>query len=532
MNSHGAAIPIAADSHAPSSAGAAPRVARVFEYGSLPYGEALSLQRQLALERIEGRARDDAIVLLEHPPTYTLGRSAKRENILLSAERLAADGIEVVETDRGGDVTCHAPGQLVLYPIVDLHFWRRDIAAYVRALEEIAIRVLRDFGIQAWRGESARGVWTERGKIAALGVRVRRWVTSHGLSLNVNPRLELFRGINPCGAPGAAVTSMAEEGFDPARAPEVREAILEHFAKLFDRSLIRAEDEPGRRPRWLKAAIPSAPRALDVRRLVREKRLHTVCSSAHCPNAGECWGQGTATFLINGDICTRSCRFCAVLTGRPRPLDPGEPRRVAEAAETLGLRHVVVTSVDRDDLPDGGAGAFAETIAELRRLLPGASVEVLIPDFGGNLSALRTVFEARPDVLNHNIETVERLYRTVRPQARYERSLGVLRQAAEAGLAAKSGLMLGLGERRAEVEEALRDLLRAGCSMVTIGQYLRPSARHHPVVRFAPPEEFDHWREFGLGLGFARVESAPLVRSSFHAALTYQASLSKKDGGR
>ncbi|OPZ11599.1 MAG: Lipoyl synthase [candidate division BRC1 bacterium ADurb.BinA364] len=205
---------------------------------------------------------------------------------------------------------------------------------------------------------------------------------------------------------------------------------------------------------------------------------------------------------------------------------------MAEAAETLGLRHVVVTSVDRDDLPDGGAGAFAETIAELRRLLPGASVEVLIPDFGGNLSALRTVFEARPDVLNHNIETVERLYRTVRPQARYERSLGVLRQAAEAGLAAKSGLMLGLGERRAEVEEALRDLLRAGCSMVTIGQYLRPSARHHPVVRFAPPEEFDHWREFGLGLGFARVESAPLVRSSFHAALTYQASLSKKDGGR
>lgn len=314
---------------------------------------------------------------------------------------------------------------------------------------------------------------------------------------------------------------MVEEGFDVERQDEVREALLSHFASLFGRTLARVEDsDAGRPPRWLKARVISGERAMGVRNLIRNNNLHTVCSSARCPNMGECWGQGTATFMINGNVCTRSCRFCAVLTGRPMPLDPDEPRRVADAAKTMGLRHVVITSVNRDELPNGGAQAFVRTIEELRKALPDATVEVLIPDFRGVESALKAVFEARPDVLNHNIETVPRLYKSVRPRARYRRSLDVIRAASEHGLLAKSGMMVGLGERRNEVEQVLRDLRDHDCEIVTIGQYLRPSIKHHPVVRYVPPEEFVHYRQFGRDLGFRQIESAPLVRSSYHASET------------
>ncbi|MCL5271365.1 MAG: lipoyl synthase [bacterium] len=277
-----------------------------------------------------------------------------------------------------------------------------------------------------------------------------------------------------------------------------------------------------RKPPWLKARLSCGAGTRAVREIVAGRNLHTVCESAHCPNQGECWGHGTATFLINGNVCTRRCTFCAIGAGRPGPLDAEEPRRVAQAAAAMGLAFVVVTSVTRDDLPEGGAAAFAETIGELRDRIPGVRVEVLIPDFQGRAEALDTVFAARPDVLNHNIETVPRLYRAIRPQANYERSLDVLRRAAAAGLVAKSGLMLGLGEAEGEVEQALRDLRASGCEAVTIGQYLRPSKEHHPVVRYVTPAEFDRWGEAARAMGFRAAQSAPLVRSSYHAHLSYQ----------
>ncbi len=497
-------------------------LARLHEFTQLSYGEALALQEQLFQSlTTESAPAEDALILLEHPHTITLGRSANPANILLSAEECARRGIEIVQSDRGGDVTYHGPGQLVIYPIVDLKRHNLSVASYVRQLEELIIQTLAEFGISARHGENARGVWVGARKIASVGVRVRRWVTMHGIALNVNTDLDYFRLINPCGVPGGPVTSMVAEGFAAQRQDEVRQAIVSQFARLFHCTIARVDDSPaGRPPRWIKARLISGGQAMDVRKLIEKQRLHTVCSSAQCPNMGECWGQGTATFMINGDICTRSCRFCAVLTGRPLPLDADEPRRVGEAAAMLKLRHVVVTSVNRDELPDGGAGQFVRTIEEIRRQLPESTIEVLIPDFRGNAKSLLAVFNARPDVLNHNVETVPRLYRSVRPQAEYAQSLQVIRAAADAGLTAKSGIMVGLGERTVEVEQVLQDLKHNGCQLITIGQYLRPSPKHHPVLRYVTPEEFEHYKQFGEAIGLSRVESAPLVRSSYHARET------------
>jgi lipoic acid synthetase len=257
--------------------------------------------------------------------------------------------------------------------------------------------------------------------------------------------------------------------------------------------------------------------------LLGEGGLHTVCQEARCPNSGECFSRGTAAFLILGDVCTRRCRFCAVSQGTPEPPDPDESRRLAEAAARLGLDYVVVTSVTRDDLPDGGAGAFAAAIVALRGRLPAARIEVLIPDFLGDEAALGKVIAARPDVINHNLETVSRLYGTVRPQADYRRSLellGRIRLAAP-GIAVKSGLMLGLGEEAAEVDEALGDLFAAGCRIVTLGQYIQPRKEALPVVRYLPPGEFDVWRAKALAMGFAGVASGPFVRSSYHAEASF-----------
>jgi lipoic acid synthetase len=251
---------------------------------------------------------------------------------------------------------------------------------------------------------------------------------------------------------------------------------------------------------------------------VRGLALHTVCEEAHCPNLGECWSRGTATFMILGEVCTRACGFCAVKTGLPeKPPDPDEPRRVADAVGRMGLRHAVVTSVNRDDQPDGGAGIFAATIREIRARVPGCAVEVLVPDFKGRWEALEVVLEARPDVLNHNVETVPRLYREARAGASFPRSLELLKRSKEAGLLTKSGVMVGLGEERAEVEETLRAIRTSGTDVLTVGQYLRPSPQHLPVRRYWSPEEFQSLRAFALDLGFAHVESGPLVRSSYHA---------------
>ena len=273
------------------------------------------------------------------------------------------------------------------------------------------------------------------------------------------------------------------------------------------------------RPDWLKVRLPMGPQVEELRRLMRSKSLHTVCEEAHCPNMAECWGAGTATFMILGDTCTRSCGFCAVKTGKPTELDLLEPTHVGEAVARMGVKHAVVTSVNRDELDDGGAGMFAETIGEIRRQSPGTSVEVLIPDFRGVLEALDIVLAAKPEILNHNVETVPRLYPRVRPQARFERSLEVLRRTKERAptLVCKTGIMVGLGESRDEVLSTMRAIAAQGTDVLTIGQYLRPSPEHLPIERYWTPAEFAEFRELGMTMGFDHVESGPLVRSSYHA---------------
>lgn len=275
-----------------------------------------------------------------------------------------------------------------------------------------------------------------------------------------------------------------------------------------------------RLPEWFRVPAPGSAGYRALKDLMRGLNLHTVCESARCPNIGECWNSGTATFMILGDVCTRSCGFCAVKTGRPEGLDTEEPQRVAEAVQTMGLRHAVVTSVNRDELPDGGACIFAETICAIRRLCQNTKVEVLIPDFQGNWRALRVVIDAAPDILNHNVETVPRLYKTMRPQAKYDRSLALLKRAKamEGDMPTKSGIMVGAGETLAEVRQTIRDIADCKTDILTIGQYLQPSAQHVPVARFYHPDEFLDLKQFALTLGFRHVESGPLVRSSYHAA--------------
>jgi lipoic acid synthetase len=280
-----------------------------------------------------------------------------------------------------------------------------------------------------------------------------------------------------------------------------------------------AASRPPRRPEWIRVRAPAGETYEWLRGMMRSKSLHTVCEEAMCPNLGECWGSGTATFLMMGDTCTRSCGFCDIKTGRPAPLDWLEPERVARAVQAMNLRHAVITSVNRDERPDGGAPIFAMVIRRIRQLQPGCSVEVLIPDFKGSREALEIVVQARPEILNHNVETVPRLFRAVQPQDRYEWALTTLRTAKQidSEVLTKSGIMLGLGESAEEVEAVLTDLRDCGVDIVTIGQYLQPSRQHLPIARYYTPEEFDDLKRFGLGIGFRWVESGPLVRSSYHA---------------
>jgi lipoic acid synthetase len=276
-------------------------------------------------------------------------------------------------------------------------------------------------------------------------------------------------------------------------------------------------DQTQRKPDWLRVKLPVGKEYRHVRGLVDEHKLHTICESGNCPNMGECWGAGTATFMILGNICTRSCSFCAVATGRPLPVDLDEPNRVANSVKLMGVKHCVITSVDRDDQKDGGSQIWAETILAIRRESPETTLETLIPDFKGQWENLDRVLAVRPEVVSHNIETVRRLTREVRIQAKYDRSLECLRRISEAGLRTKSGIMLGLGETEEDVIETMQDLYNVGVDILTIGQYLQPTKAHHPVIDWVTPQQFEKYKEIGLKMGFKYVESGPLVRSSYHA---------------
>jgi lipoic acid synthetase len=526
--------------------------------GNLPYSEALILQKGLK-ESVAGEHNPyDYLLLLEHNNVITIGRTGDTNNLLLDSEELEKKGIEFFETDRGGDVTFHGKGQLIGYPIMRLQDPKKVIP-FVRSLEQTIIKTLGSFDIEAFSKEDDTGVWTSEGKIASIGVKVSKWTTYHGFALNIFDKLEGFDFINPCGNQEEKIASVhtfnseisfddivnkitetftAEFGYEDVgiqksqfTPTQLKKQKKHEIDEMLDKGVFQKNNnlvpitikgllpnEP-ERPEWMKVKANLGKDYRDLKNLISEKKLNTVCEEASCPNIYECWSMGTATFMIMGDTCTRACGFCDVNTGKPNDLDELEPLRVAESVLTMGLTHAVITSVNRDDLLDGGSQFFAQTINEVKRLNPSTSVEVLIPDFKGDKGAIDNIIEASPEVLNHNLETVPRLQREIRTAASYGRSLSLLQYAKESAFLGKTktGLIVGMGEEFEEVIAVLEDLSQINVDIVTIGQYLRPTAKHRPIHRYVDKEEFIKYKSIGESFGIPHIESGPLVRSSYHA---------------
>ena len=538
--------------------------------GRVAYPEAWDLQKAIWGGSTSGRTEDDYLLLLEHPHTYTVGRNGDGSNLKVSRSRLDEMGATLLDVDRGGDITYHGPGQLVGYPIVSVPPYGDgfDVVGHVRRIEQVLIATLDDLGVEAWAEDGFTGVWTASGKIAAIGVRVSRGVATHGFAINVDPQMEYFDTIVPCGITDRPVTSISEILGRKASIEEVVERLLSHVGELsilggneiqlgaFTRGTGRGAYEVDRmveagvfspksegeipltirgllagepaKPSWMKVRIDMRdPKFKELKKLNKDLGLNTVCEEAGCPNIYECWSSGTSTLMLLGDTCTRACSFCDVNTGKPGEVDEDEPVRAAEAIAAMELNHAVLTSVNRDDLDDGGAAIFARTIHEIRERLPECNVEVLIPDFKGEIEPLDIVLGAKPTVLNHNTETVLRLQREIRTAANYARSLTLLARAkwANPSGTVKSGLIVGMGETDAEIVGALADLNAVGVDVVTIGQYLRPTAHHRRIDRYVAPSVFDEYKAVGEAFGIAHVESGPLVRSSYHARQALEATV-------
>jgi lipoyl synthase len=524
---------------------------RVRWLGRVPYREALAVQQALFSNGVE-----DHLLLLEHPHVFTYGpRADLAVNVLVDP---ASVGAELVSVKRGGDVTYHGPGQLVGYPIVNVSN-SIGAAGHVSAIQRVIVASLTELGVaDVGCLDAYPGVWVGASglnprKICAIGVRLSNGRTMHGFALNVVPDMRYMRQyIVPCGIPDKPVTSLVEEGID-ASLEDVADVVARHAAAVWGDGSIERQDVawkhlpddlsafsrgegPGavvrrlaqvgvadglaissRKPDWLRPKVVHGPEVISLKKTVRELGLVTVCEEAGCPNLSDCWADGTATFMVLGERCTRACGFCMVDTRKPLAPSDDEPGRVAEAIARMGLEHAVLTMVARDDLADGGMAHVARCVEAIRERCPGTRIETLISDAKGDADSLGLLFDARPDVLNHNIETVARLQRAVRPSAGYARSLSVLARSKAAGLTTKSGLIVGMGETTDEIAGCLADLAGVGVDIVTIGQYLRPTTHHLPVARWVEPSEFVEWKQLGQSLGIGHVEASPLTRSSYHA---------------
>ena len=526
--------------------------------GAVPYSEALALQ-----ESLFANGTEQHLLLLTHPHVFTYGPNADlSRNLKCDPQEVGADLLAV---NRGGDITYHGPGQLVAYPILNiggksnLANGPADSVAHVCKVEQVVIDTLAELGLpNAGRLDGFPGVWLDADtpnprKICAIGVRVSRGRSMHGLALNVNTDLAYMRDhIIPCGIGDRAVTSLHEEGIE-VDMQTVVDTLVAVASRTWSDGMLERQDVawkhrtedlapfsrgmgPGtralhrlgaagvsesvaiseRKPEWLRPKVVHGEEVMNLKRTIGDLGLVTVCEEAGCPNLSECWSQGTATLMVLGERCTRACGFCLVDTRKPALPEVDEPQRVAEAVMRMNLAHVVLTMVARDDLADDGMEHMARCVEAVRAVRPETRVETLISDCRGS-SSLDVLIAVRPDVLNHNIETVPRLQRAVRPSAGYARSLSVLARSKKAGLVTKSGIIVGMGETDEEVYGVLADLAGIGVDIVTIGQYLRPTSNHLPVHRWVEPSVFDAYAALGHELGIAHVESSPLTRSSYHA---------------
>ena len=537
----------------------------------VPYREALALQQAMFQH-----GTGDHLLLLEHPHVFTHGPRADLATNMKVAP--SAVGAELVSVRRGGDVTYHGPGQLVGYPIVNVPNVL-GASDHVCAIQRLIVGTLTELGVvDVGCLPEYPGVWVgvsgpNPRKICAIGVRLARGRTMHGFALNVRTDMAYLREyIVPCGIGDKPVTSLVEEGVDVdlaivadiigRRAGElwgsgtverqdvawkarpddlsafsrgegpgglVRQAADHGMVPVTGQRAVARLEQAGvtdglsiatRKPEWLRPKVTIGPDVLALKKVVREHGLVTVCEEAGCPNLSDCWADGTATFMVLGERCTRACGFCLVDTQKPMPPAADEPQRVAAAIREMNLAHAVLTMVARDDLIDGGFAHVAACVAAIREARPGTMIETLVSDAKGDESSLELLLTpgpGRPDVFNHNVETVARLQRAVRPSAGYARSLAVLARAKAAGMTTKTGFMLGLGETDDEVAGLLHDLAAIGVDIVTIGQYLRPTTNHLPVARWAEPSEFTSWKVLGESLGIGHVEASPLTRSSYHA---------------
>jgi len=528
---------------------------RIRDCGLADYREVLQLQNELQDKRRDGKI-PNTVLIVEHPSVITLGARQSANKLLASREELGKQHIDVVDIRRGGGATAHNPGQLVFYPILHLQQLGLGISEYIRKLETVGTDLLQQLGVRADRRKGLPGLWVlhEKSKIenrkskiykiASIGVRVSKSVTYHGMAINIQNDLSIFDFIIPCGLNDIEMTSVLKETGKYYPMSELKQnlskLLIKHFSKSSqdsedrrqkteDRSpssALRSSFSSRKLPSWLRRPLPAGETYKKVENILSSLSLETICNNANCPNRGECWERGTATVLILGNICTRNCRFCSVATGKPALPDPTEPFRLAEMAKKMHLKYLVITSVDRDDLPDGGASHFRDCIAEVRKQCPDMKFEILTPDFRNyQVEAIKILRDALPFVFAHNVETVPSLYPLARAGGNYQRSLNLLKMAKKIcdGIQTKSSIMLGLGETDAEVAQALKDLRSVGCDRITIGQYLKPSKNSLEVAEYVSPVKFNFWRQKAVDLGFSWIISSPFARSSYFAEQEYMA---------
>lgn len=484
------------------------------------YRETLQLQQELHEKRRQNEIPDTALIV-EHAPVITLGARQSANKLKTSCKELAERNIDVVQSRRGGGTTAHNPGQLVFYPILNLKQLGLDISTYIRKLETIGIELLSQLGVDAGRRKGFPGLWVENKKIASIGVRVSKFITYHGMAINIQNDLSIFDFIIPCGLDNIEMTSVLKETGKQHPMNQVKDKLKELLIKHFsDEQISPTAVRAGKLPPWLRRPLPAGETFRHTEQVLSSLGLETICNNANCPNRGQCWERGTATVLVLGNICTRNCKFCSVAVGKPILPDPTEPARLAEMAKQMNLKYLVITSVNRDDLPDGGAGHFRDCINTVRQKCPDIRFEILTPDFRNcQAKAIKILSDALPFVFAHNIETVPSLYPVARAGGNYQRSLNLLKLAKESygNVQTKSSIMLGLGETDAEVEQVLRGLRDVACDRITIGQYLKPSKDSLEVIQYIPPAKFDFWRQKAIELGFSWVISTPFARSSYLA---------------